>query len=217
MTDLRVQIALQGKRGLPEDQFVNTWHADGPAGADGAYAANLAQAFIDFYLTSANSVDSPWAFLSNAVATNGHTVKVYALAEPEPRAPIFEDTFDLPGALSVEGYPAEVAICCSFRGAQVSGANMARRRGRIFFGPLKNTAGDLIDNAVRPVSALQNCLVANMEQLKADVEAIAAGGHWAVYSPSSNQMHPVVAGWVDNSFDTQRRRGEKPTARVTWE
>jgi len=44
----------------------------------------------------------------------------------------------------------------------------------------------------------------------------AADWTWVVYSTVDNAMYPVDNGWVDNSWDTQRRRGVKPTARYTF-
>jgi len=34
-----------------------------------------------------------------------------------------------------------------------------------------------------------------------------------VYSPTTGQDHPILNIHVDNAFDTQRRRGGKPTSR----
>jgi len=55
---------------------------------------------------------------------------------------------------------------------------------------------------------------------------VVAGGlsvKWAVYSPTTdavdtidNAFNDVLDGWVDNAFDTQRRRGPAATTRITW-
>jgi hypothetical protein len=37
---------------------------------------------------------------------------------------------------------------------------------------------------------------------------------WVVYSPKLDAFAEVDNLWVDNAFDTQRRRGERPTART---
>jgi hypothetical protein len=207
MTILRAQVALQGKLGLPKQQFMNTLHFDVP-GIDPAGEAALIDPVLQaFYKDGANG---------NQVAQNDHPIRYYDLDDPEPRVPVLETLMDLPAAPNVEGYPSEVALACSYSGAVISGANMARRRGRFYFGPLKNTSGDLVGNVIRPVDNLVACLVANMEALEADIDALGAGFRWVVYSPTSNSSTPVTNGWVDNAFDTQRRRGEDATARVTW-
>jgi hypothetical protein len=39
---------------------------------------------------------------------------------------------------------------------------------------------------------------------------------WMQVSTTFGIANPVTGGFVDNSFDTQRRRGSAPTARDTW-
>ena len=39
---------------------------------------------------------------------------------------------------------------------------------------------------------------------------------WVLWSRANNAMFNVVGGWVDNAFDTIRKRGNAPTARTTW-
>jgi hypothetical protein len=44
--------------------------------------------------------------------------------------------------------------------------------------------------------------------------AFTAGATWSVYSPTDNAAYPIQQMYVDNAFDTQRRRGNAPTART---
>jgi hypothetical protein len=39
---------------------------------------------------------------------------------------------------------------------------------------------------------------------------------WAVWSTTRSQMARVVGGWVDDDFDTQRRRGLTSSFRTKW-
>jgi hypothetical protein len=39
---------------------------------------------------------------------------------------------------------------------------------------------------------------------------------WCVWSRSNHKVDPVIGGFVDNRFDTQRRRLETSTARVVF-
>jgi hypothetical protein len=121
--------------------------------------------------------------------------------------------------------PNEVALCLSYQAVAISGESQARRRGRIFFGPLCNTANTLsATGECRPSAALVTALC-GAATLLATPAATAAGDlvHWAVYSPTTDltetiddAFQDVDNGWVDNSFDTQRRRGRDATARTTW-
>jgi hypothetical protein len=36
---------------------------------------------------------------------------------------------------------------------------------------------------------------------------------WSVYSPTTGQNNAITNLWVDNEWDTQRRRGLRPTSR----
>jgi hypothetical protein len=45
----------------------------------------------------------------------------------------------------------------------------------------------------------------------------ALGYTWVAYSGKLGTGTVVTNGWCDNSFDTQRRRGQDPTVRDTWE
>lgn len=123
--------------------------------------------------------------------------------------------------------PAEVAIVASFHGDLTdipeTAANptpppaiirpASRRRGRIYLGPLNTAAGaqggpnnDLLLSTVSAV------VVAAMADLEADNDDL----QWVVYSPTGGELHQVVGGYVDNAFDTQRRRGSAATARFSW-
>jgi hypothetical protein len=38
---------------------------------------------------------------------------------------------------------------------------------------------------------------------------------WVIYSPTDDTARQVAAGWIDNEWDTQRRRQSKPVSRST--
>jgi hypothetical protein len=57
------------------------------------------------------------------------------------------------------------------------------------------------------------------ESLAALCERMATGPttvRWAIYSRAANQAYEVSGGFIDNEFDTQRRRQVDATARTTW-
>jgi len=37
-----------------------------------------------------------------------------------------------------------------------------------------------------------------------------------VWSRTDEAVYPIVGGYVDYAFDTQRRRGQAPVARQSW-
>jgi hypothetical protein len=43
-----------------------------------------------------------------------------------------------------------------------------------------------------------------------------SGPRWCVLSQVDAQLKIVTAGWVDNAFDTVRKRGERADVRYSW-
>lgn len=150
------------------------------------------------------------AFFSPLLAEDGHDIEFYRMSDPTPRVPVYSDTWNFPGSLAVNTEPPEVALVLSFQGAKSSGVNQASRRGRIYLGPFGNSTD--IDG--RPSSTLINAVAGFGSTLLADSNL--ADWTWVVFSPTLNGAVPVTNGWVDNSWDTQRRRGIEWTSRETY-
>jgi hypothetical protein len=99
-------------------------------------------------------------------------------------------------------WPREIALCLSY----YSERNVPRRRGRVYLPwNVKGTPGG------RPSSTQRS-------------DAIAMGGHfadlggvdidWEVWSPTSSAGMQVSNTFVDDEWDTQRRRGLRSTTRT---
>ena len=39
---------------------------------------------------------------------------------------------------------------------------------------------------------------------------------WGLLSPTDGAIYAITAGYIDNAFDIQRRRGEDPSAKTTF-
>lgn len=214
---MRAQVTIPRVTGVPEDAFTNTWYFDGddlggPI-ADGGYHDTVMTLLGNFY----HAIDQFLCGMAGTVAT----VKIYDMRDPEPRIPERIDTIALTLGTG-DWMPAEVALCLSFQAAGASGVNQARRRGRVYLGPIDHDAtytqnlGD-----VRPTSTCRDAIAAAAGALR-DGADTTFGSHvsWAVYSPTldvvgtiDDAFNDVDNGWVDNSFDTQRRRGSAPSLR----
>jgi len=203
MANVRAQVQLATTSGVLEDRPTNVFHF--VMTADGATADLVTTALSTFYTSLGTKFPT-------TIASSGHTVKFYDLAAPTPRAPFAERSLTVGGARATTSLPAEVALCLSFQGTRQSGSSQARRRGRIYIGPLgqNQAAGD-----GRPGSGMVADLVAAGAALLAASNA-AVSWNWEIWSPTSGQMVPVANGWVDNAFDTQRRRGVSPSSRSTF-
>jgi len=204
MAIVKAQVSFPSVGADTEDTVVNTWHFD----VDNADVAGVttAQAALDSFYTSIKS------YLSVLQDWNGGAIKWYNLADAEPRAPFAEGTFVVSGAVSPGTMPPELAICLSFQGIRVSGISQARRRGRVFLGPLGNNA----------VSSTTGRVASGAYTAIQTAAATLLGGSgigdwtWIIWSKASSSQVVVDNGWIDDAPDVQRRRGVDPSTRVLF-
>lgn len=209
---LAASVTLQSKTLLPEDQVVTTWHFNCTTDASlGALA--VATRLTEFYNNIPTSGTSrPCSFIPASISTTGGFIKVYDLSEPMPRPPLVEVPLTLFSAGGA-GYPTETCVCLSYQAGKVPGVPQARRRGRIYFGPLTVATGTAdTQDQVRPSAALRNTLALAATDLMNKNDDVS----WVVYSRVLGTAATIEDGWVDNAFDTQRRRGIDRTARTVW-
>jgi len=156
------------------------------------------------------------AMLASYVDGANVRMKAYDLADPKPRAPKYNALLASLNANRSTGsaIPPEASICLSFQGARTSGASQARRRGRIFIPALAFLGAGTTSSFPDVPAGTRTDIAGAATALKT-----ATSGHgflWSVYSRVDSAAIPVTDGWVDNAIDTQRRRGNKATARTTW-
>lgn len=216
---VRAQVTLRSGTTVPADNCTNTFHFFSASLSAEDTATSAATQLETFYTAWDQSVLSGTLLLPTA------DLKFYDLSDPEPRVPILEDTMTLTLA-SGAAYPSEVAICLSFQAERVSGENQARRRGRVYLGPLDADAGEAVGSRVVVTSAARTA-IANAADAMATQNPL-TDAIWATFSPTTagsppwsegvlgDAMHAVTNGWIDNAFDTQRRRGTDPTSRTLW-
>lgn len=202
MPNYEIQTTLNMVSNVPADFVQNVWSVIADSDAD---VADAGVAIRAWYTANIGK-------LSNLVASTNHRMKFFRRADPIPRQPFEDFTWNLVGSMGTTPLPPEVAICTSFQGAPTSGVNQARRRGRIYLGPLAQTT---MGTDGRVSSATVTQLVAAAQTLLTASDT-ALNWSWSVYSPTSGGGVIVDNGWIDNEFDTQRRRGRKPTTRTTF-
>lgn len=210
-----LQHAFQDTNGLSEDRYVNTFHfLDLPLGGDD-YAA-LAAAIKSFYYDANNPDGSIRSYMANHAVGDGSQIKVFDLDDPEPRVPVYDETYDpVPANSASDALPGEVACCLSFTAPPAPGVPMARRRGRIYIGPLNMDAIDAVAavDKARPDNVFRTVCTAAFRRLADD--SFAAGFALVQYSPTAGVASAPSSCWMDDAFDTQRRRGVAPTTRTT--
>lgn len=211
MPNCKAQVILPSVTGLPSDVFINTFHFATSAN-DAAVGANIVAKLVAFY-DIAQSSASVGSYLGGTVSRDPDAamIKLYDEAAND-LPPFYEDTFTVDAAGNPGDLPWEVACCLSFKNTSVTSSPERNRRGRVYIGPLTVGARVEVDGSVRPHSLFITDLLDAGEQLVADNNAQST---WVVWSPTLGFSFPVEAGWVDNAFDTQRRRGEAATSRTS--
>lgn len=204
--------------GIPEDVVTNTWHFDWLGGGTPTPTQLLAcivnvQLFYAGCYAGTGSVGT-WG---NYMSLGGGVIKMYNLDDPKPRVPVYTYTGTVAGTKdTTSSLPTETACVLSYHTEFQSGIPKASQRGRIYLGGLGDgwlsTSTGSAFPILRSAARLQ---VANNATSLCAASLVDQWG-WVVYSPKLDQSFAVAGGWVDNAFDTQRRRGQVATLRTLW-
>lgn len=221
--DTLVRAVMEAASGLPEDRVINDFAFHQAAAVNDADIAAMFALVDEFFRTPTATTFVVSEYISSWINRSAtHALQAYKIVDGPLGSPIAEDPWLGPVARRAgsNNLPAEVACVLSFHAdltgvAEEAGAirPKARRRGRLFIGPLVDltvTGGDA-NVVVQPGfrSTLQSAAVRLMDNSEADHP-------WSVWSRKDKVLRPVVGGWTDNAIDTQRRRGPAATARSTW-
>jgi hypothetical protein len=204
----RLQVIIPMDDNLPANSATNTLHFS--AADDGSELAAIETAMNTFYQNFNTH-------LSSLITPSTWTYKWFKMSDPLPRVPYRTTTGQGALATGTTAAPPEVAMCLSYKSAQVSGFPVGRTRNRIYVGPLAQGA---LDTNGRPTSTAVTALRNSGNGLL--TASAAAGWTWVTYSPTaaaagtSTGIFDVISGWVDNEFDTQRRRGRAATSRTVF-
>lgn len=215
MAIFRFDTILQATSGLPRDNVVNTWHFsnDNPTVTD---FDNVRDMLRDFFTLNPNVPGAATAglqsYLAGALVTNTALVRAYNLADPTPRIPVYQSEFTLSGLGGGTPLPSEVALVLSFQGTRVSGEAQAGKRNRKYIGPWAASASSATG---RPTSGAMLTMRAAARRMR-EASAASVNWEWVWYSETTGDSGIIEGGWVDDAWDTQRRRGLSATTRGTW-
>lgn len=208
MPTFQFMTIFTGSTGLAADQMVNTTHWYNGAAPVVTDYDNVRDMLRDFY-TVAPTGNPIRTYMSGQLSLTAK-VKAYNLDEPKPRAPVYESTFAVSGYGGGSPLPNEVALCLSFEAKRESGELQSRRRNRIYLGPFASGA---MGTTGRP-SPTTVTDIHNAAKRLHDAAAAAASWDWVVYSTLNNDVMDIQHIWVDDAWDTQRRRGLAPSSRT---
>lgn len=203
MAAITAQVILKTTDGISANFFTNSLAFDYTN--SGANLDATTTAIATFYSSLVSDV------LGVGLQTTGHAVKYYLAGGTKPNYPQREDSWDFSTGMTQPALPREVALVASFQAVRISGQEQARKRGRIYIGPLRASINDVGRPSSSARTALANACDAFGTEIAANTD-----GYWGVYSTVNGTVSEIADGWVDDTFDTQRRRGLAPSARTTW-
>lgn len=229
MGNLLAVVKLNKKSGIPHDAAQNTFAFNvsglppGSVNMDDATAA-----ILDFYntnVTFAGTTGRVCQYLGDScsLALLGNTISFYDvtghLDGSAHGAPLRVDTWTL-AAKGGDQLPDEVAAAISYHGDYGTDVEFApgsrpraRDRGRLYVGPLALAGVTQDATTGEPILSLaMRATLAGAAQRLKNVTTVT----WSLWSRKKATMVPVTGGWVDNAFDSQRRRGNTATARTIY-
>lgn len=211
------QVVIPHKNTITGDTIVNTFNFSGVDDVEDMATA-IAGRLSAFYETTPPSATQPLLYyMSSELNYPGARLRLYNEADAEPRVPVYDESLGLvqPTPSTSLNLPGEVALCASYSARVESGQNRRRTRGRVYIGPLNTgVLQNDTNGTARPVTAFRTTL-GNAAQKLAEDSTL--GAMWGVWSRRDSSFALISQGYVDNAFDTQRRRGVPASGRTNWE
>lgn len=192
--------------------MVNTWHfttndVDFEI-ESGVFVAALNELYDAVYGESNGAANCyVWA---NTMA------RCYDLSTPTPRVPV-EIGMPITASAVSTLVPSEAACVLSYAADPTPGIPAGRQRGRIYFGglgPFWDSASavdawpTISPTAITALGSAANALIDDLT---------VTGVRWVVHSRVAGADFEVTHGWIDNAWDTQRRRGGDYSSRIPWQ
>lgn len=202
---VRATVELPYRTGNPEDVSTNTWFFESDTLSYDDTIAALSAPIGDFY-------EALVSHLSPSLEGGDCSISFYNMLIPAPRPPTTA-AMPLNTVPTTTPLPLEVAACLSFRTAPPQSAS---RRGRVYLGPL-NTSALNKDAIGRPVvnASFFTAVQAGLVVLGNIVDQSTI--RHVIYSRLNAITFGVTHYWMNDEFDTQRRRQSVlDTTRTTW-
>lgn len=233
MAVILARLTLAAASGIPADAVVSSFVFENGAGTTWSPTDlnNIQSMLGEFYNVAPPSASVAIATMINSSVSrlpNSSKVTYYDLSAnstPGLGAPLDEKPFTLgPANAAAKNWPNEVAVALSYHATYASipehapggSRPKARYRGRIFFGPVNETAGGLEVTTNRIFVHSDARLMLGSSANRMMLAGSTWNMHWAVWSRTDALARRIVGGWVDDAFDTQRRRGQEAVTRYSW-
>ncbi len=213
MAIIRAMHTIQHVSAVPANAVTNVFHFSTGLPQPMASELDYIVAGIKEFFDVPAPTSAPAALaglLSINLSSANRSIKLYNLADAKPRSPLRNDVSTMAGT-GVSSFPHEVALVGSYRSFAQSGVPQRRRRGRLYLGPLTDQPQDVSRTGgdVRPSLFARETLVGAMKRLALR----SAEASWVTLSTVDGFVGTVVGGFVDDAYDTQRRRGTEAVTR----
>jgi hypothetical protein len=216
MAILTAQYIIQMNTNIPADAVINSFHFTTPGEVvlpielDEIVAA--LKEFYDAFLPNGNKLAG--ILSGNDVSLQLRRIKIRKRQAIKPEPVLREVVYTSDAGGAVGAFPHEVALCLSYRGVTPAGISPRRRRGRIYLGPLSDASTLKISTGgdVRPTLFART----TVQQAATRLRDRNGPAIWSTYSTIDGAASPVINGWIDDAYDTQRRRGTDALQRTNW-
>jgi len=216
------RVTLPYTTNLPDDVAINTFVFDDTT-SPGPATSEITDLLVDFYNTAQATTLSVGQHISEVVSRSSNVcaISLAEIIDPGPTVDVgpvyYLDQFTLAaahGTGTAVSLPLEVAVVNTIKNDSETAIPIGRRRGRQYIGPLDILALDTAGPYPFLTNGLQLTLAQASETLRDD--ASTADVAWQIWSRAAGEAYPVTSGWINNEFDTQRRRGADATVREVW-
>lgn len=224
--DILIRAIMTNDNGLIEDSFINDFAFTKSLPQSSAEIDELFTRVSNFYRQDDTEGFAVSEFISTSVSRAvthelvAYRIQAGGLGSPIASEPWLGPVAPISGSFNL---PNEVAMCVSFHAdltgvLEESGATRpkARRRGRLYVGPLIREAvqAHLPNPVLNPTFGV--ALREGIGRIMDANDDAGSGGSFGVWSRKDATVRVVTGGWTDNAPDTLRKRGQKSSARVTF-
>jgi hypothetical protein len=200
MPILRTIVSWRTESNLPRDRMVITPHFNAPSLVTGPDV----QALVDDLADGLQAWHAPSGMRELDVRMYDARVRGTKDAPVPPLAQAVRDAGQAPS----DGGPRELALCLSYYNEHPGNK---RRRGRLYL-PWIIIRGSASADGNRPPNSPQQ-KVADLVPIFTGLGGVEVD--WVIYSRADDEPRPVTNWWVDNEWDVIRKRGLRPTGRLT--
>lgn len=227
----RIVVTWNKFSGVERDVVMNTFHYEGPSSPSDGDMSNWINHYYEWFNVAAPFTGLKLAiYMSEALAVgaNAFTVQFFRLPSNPGNtgSPIRTFSQSMSSVwLASKPLPNEVAACLtlqSFPTGQIPEEGpgdtrpAARRRNRVYIGPLNVDALDVVLTTKEPKLSDSFAGTLVYQYKEAMVTGMQAAGWTPVcFSKANWDAHRPVIAWCDDQADTQRRRGNDATMKTS--